>query len=39
MADGHFDWLPERVFPEFRNPRAGNADTPVVIVLGHVLKR
>jgi hypothetical protein len=39
MADGRFDWLSERVFPEFHSPTAGNADTPVVIVLGHELKR
>jgi hypothetical protein len=39
MADGRFDRLPERVFPEFHSLTAGNADTPVAIVLGHVLKR
>ena len=39
MADGRFDWLSERVFPKFDSPSAGNADTPMVIVLGHVLKR
>ena len=39
MADGRLDWLSERVFREFHSLTAGNADTPVVIVLGHVLKR
>ena len=39
MADGRLDRLSERVFPEFDSPTGGDADTPVVIVLGHVLKR
>ena len=39
MGDGRFDWLSGRVFPDFHSPAAGNADTPVVIVLGEVLKR
>lgn len=39
MADGRFDRLSESVFPEFRSPTASNADTRVVMVLGHVLQR
>jgi hypothetical protein len=39
MADGRFDWLSERVFPECHSSTAANADKLVVIVLGHVLKR
>jgi hypothetical protein len=39
MADGRFDRLSGSVFPEFCSPTAGNAGTPVVIVLGHVLQR
>ena len=39
IADGPFDWLSGRVFPDFHSPAAGNADTRVVIVLGEVLKR
>jgi hypothetical protein len=39
VADGRFDRLSGSVFPEFGSPTAGNADTRVVIVLGHVLQR
>jgi len=39
IADGRFDGLSGRVFPDFHSPAAGNADTRVVIVLGEVLKR
>ena len=39
--DGRWAFGPvsERVFPEFDSPTAGDADTLVVRVLGHVLKR
>jgi hypothetical protein len=36
MADGRFDWLSGRVFPEYHSPTAGNADTRVATVLGHM---